>query len=92
MDDWDETVLDLVAAAMARAAASDLELPHIVHVYDRLLGVPCAIGPFPDPVTASIFADQYLRELIGEGDDAGVRVNVIALEPAWTRPTADRLR
>ena len=79
----DQHVLDMVDRAIAHAAVGALDLPHVVHIYDHLLRIPTVLGPFPDPVTASAFADRYLNEVNACGDDrAMLRADVIPLESA----------
>lgn len=64
----------------------------MVHVYDRVLGVPSVVGPFPDPVTAAVFAERYVDEVSGNGDRPGMlRVDVIPLERV-ARPVRMRSR
>ncbi len=70
-----------IARTTATDAASDLDLPHVVHVYDRVLGLPTVLGPFPDPVSAAAFAERYAREACGSDDVASLRTDVIPLEP-----------
>ena len=79
----DRDVIDKVDAALAKDCVFALDLPHIVHVYDHVLGVATAVGPFHDPVTASAFAERYLAEAVQQGDDrATLRVDVLPLEIA----------
>lgn len=70
-----------IGRTTATDAADDLDLPHVVHVYDRVLKLPTVLGPFPDPVSAAVFADRYAREACGSDDVASLRVDVIPLEP-----------
>ena len=72
-----------IGRTTARDAASDLDLPHVVHVYDRVLRLPTVLGPFPDPVSAAVFAERYAREVCGSDDLASLRTDVIPLEPVY---------
>ncbi|MFZ1489026.1 MAG: hypothetical protein WAS51_03740 [Ilumatobacteraceae bacterium] len=73
----------MVDRAIAHEEVRALDLPHVVHVYDHQLRVPTVLGPFPDPVTASAFAERYLSEVTACGDDrAMLRADVIPLESA----------
>ena len=79
----DQHVLDMVDRAIAHEAVCALDLPHVVHIYDHLLGIPTVLGPFPDPVTASAFAERYLSEVTATGDDPTMlRADVLPLESA----------
>lgn len=83
-------VLSMIDGAIARSEAELLDLPHVVHVYDRVLGTPCVLGPFPSPVAACAYAERFVREVLGPDDDrASLRVDVIALEPADDVPTPE---
>lgn len=74
-------VLSAVDDAIARSAAELLNVPHVVHVFDRVLGTPCAFGPFRSPVAASAFAEQFCRDVLGiDGDARSLRVDVVALQ------------
>jgi len=70
-----------IGRTTATDAASDLDLPHVVYVYDRVLRLPTVLGPFPDPVSAAAFAELYAREACGSDDVASLRMDVIPLEP-----------
>lgn len=81
MDVCRRGILDSVDEAIAAEAAEGLELPHVVYVFDHLLGIASAIGPFPNPIAASEFAEQYLDDVAAGGNDRGIlRVEVIPLE------------
>lgn len=82
-DVCESTMFAEIGRAAARDAASDLDLPHVVHVYDRVLRLPTVLGPFPDPVSAAVFAERYAREACGSDDVASLRVEVIPLEPVY---------
>lgn len=56
-------VIESIDRAIAVAEAARLDLPHVVYVFDRVTGLPSAFGPFECPVAASVFADQYLRDI-----------------------------
>lgn len=60
--------------------AETLEWPHVVLVFDRVLGLPTVLGPFPDPVSASVFAERYAYEVTGNSDRGSLRIDVVPLE------------
>jgi len=74
-------IVALVDCAIARDAIRTLDVPHVVHVYDRVLRLPIVLGPFPGPVSASVFAERYVADATGLADDrASLRADVIPLE------------
>ena len=72
-------VTESIDRAIALSEATRLDLPHVVCVFDRVTGLPSAFGPFESPVAASVFADQYLRD-IGCDQCSEVRAVVIPLD------------
>ncbi len=82
-------VMGEVDDVVAADAAVTLEWPHVVSVFDRLLGLPTVLGPFPDPVSASVFAERYAYEVTGNGDRESLRVDVVPLEHVAMPPTAN---
>ena len=81
IDRVDSAMLEAIIRTTARDVASELDLPHVVHVFDRVLGLPTVLGPFPSPMSAAMFAERYVREACGFGDVATLRADVIPLEP-----------
>ncbi len=59
-------VADSIDRAIAATEATQLDLPHVVCVFDRVTGLLNAFGPFDGPVAASVFADQYMRDVGGD--------------------------
>lgn len=72
-------VTESIDRAIAVAEATQLDLPHVVCVFDRVTGLPSAFGPFQSPVAASVFADQYLRD-VGRDQCSELRAVVIPLD------------
>ena len=96
-------VLSMVDAATARHEAAEIDLPHVVYVYDRVLGIPCALGPFRSSTAACPYADRFVREVLTPYDDmSSLRIDVVALQLAdtvagsrwytrwWPRPRRSR--
>ncbi|HEY4332728.1 MAG TPA: hypothetical protein VGM78_09165 [Ilumatobacteraceae bacterium] len=78
MSQW---IIDAIEKGARAAAIRELDLPHVVHVYDTLLGTPTVIGSFPDPITASEFADDYLDAIAANNQDRDTFVvTVIPIE------------
>lgn len=74
----------MIDAEIAQDEVRTLNLPHVIHIIDDLLGIPTVLGLFPDPITASIFAERYLDEVTrGTDDKFGLRAAVIPLETVW---------
>ena len=72
-------VTESIDRAIAVAEATRLDLPRVVCVFDTVSGLPSAFGPFKSPLAASVFADQYLRDV--ECDQCtDLRALVIPLE------------
>ncbi len=81
---WTTKVTDMIDAAIAQDEVRSLDLPHVIHIVDDLLGTPTVLGLFPDPITASIFAERYLDEVArGSDDKVGLHAAVIPLEMVW---------
>jgi len=79
------------SAPACRAVPADLlarlDLPHVVHVYDRLLGEHSVIGPFDDPVLACCYADRFRAEVLpADADPTVLEIVVVPLEPAPSAP------
>ncbi len=72
-------VTESIDRVIAAAEATRLDLPHVVCVFDGVTGSPSAFGPFEGPVAASVFADQYLRD-VGRDQCAELRAVVIPLD------------
>lgn len=56
-------IAESIDRAIAVAEVTRLNLPHVVCVFDTVTGLPSAFGPFESPLAASVFADQYLRDV-----------------------------
>lgn len=69
-----------VVAALAQEAVENLSLAHVVLVDDPYLDAPMVVGPFPGPVSAASFADQFRRDLRYEGCEASVAITVVPLQ------------
>lgn len=57
------TVIDDIAAE----EANSLDLPHVAHVVDPYQPTACVFGPFPSPLAAACFAEQYAADLTYDG-------------------------
>lgn len=67
--------------ATAAEEAQRLDLEHVVHVYDPLLGLQTVFGPFPGPVEASLFAEQFVIEAACAPGAPQLGMTVIPLDP-----------
>lgn len=85
-------VMGEVDDVVAAESAETLAWPHVVSVFDRLLGLPTVLGPFPDPVSASVFAERYAYEVTGNSDRESLRVDVVPLEHVVMPPPASGAR
>lgn len=80
-DDISRDFVNALDGVIARGASETLGLPHVVYVYDRESGVPCALGPFRSPVEACVYGERVVREMVGDtGDASSVRIDVASLE------------
>lgn len=77
-----------MAARAVHGATSDadrLDLPHVVHVFDRLLHEHSVIGPFEDPVAACCYAERFREEVLPAGADPELlEIVVVPLDAAPT--------
>lgn len=63
--------------------ADRLDLPHVVHVFDRLLAEHSVIGPFDDPVAACCYAERFRDEVLPAGADPELlEIAVVPLDAA----------
>jgi hypothetical protein len=69
---------DVVDGGLVAGEALRLDMPFVVHVVDRVVGVPSVFGPFEGPVEACAFAWRFVDEV--GCDQAAITVTVIALE------------
>ena len=72
-------ITESIDRVIAVAEATRLDLPHVVCVFDSITGLPSAFGPFESPVAASVFADQYLRD-VGRDQCSELRAVVVPLD------------
>ncbi len=88
MSEVERRVLSRAVRPSVDAADLRLDLPHVVHVYDRVLAEHSVIGPFDDPVLACCYADRFREEVLPAGADPEVlEIVVVPLDPA-PRPPA----
>lgn len=74
-------------AAQVDDVALRLELPHVVHVYDRLLAEHSVIGPFAYPIDACRWAETFREEVLPAGADPSVlEIAVVPLDPVGAVP------
>jgi hypothetical protein len=78
-----EELTDLVDTALAQTECERLSLPHVVCVFDRLTGLPSVFGPFSDPISASVAAADYVRD-VGCDYSGALDVRVVPLDPGIT--------
>lgn len=79
----DQWIIEEIKRGTQESLTRQFDLPHVVYVFDRLLGTPSVIGPFPDPITASLYVDEYLDVVAVNDDDRRTYdIKVIRLEPA----------
>lgn len=68
---------------LADDVADRLDLPHVVHVYDRVLAEHSVIGPFPDPVAACCYAERFRGEVLpADADPDLLEIVVVPLDAA----------
>lgn len=79
-------VAESIDRVIAEEESARIDLPHVVCVFDRDTGLPSAFGPFESPVAASVFADQYLRD-VGCDQCSEVRAVVIPLDSGQREPS-----
>jgi hypothetical protein len=72
---------------ITRDAITRIDLPHVVYVYDEVLGLPTVVGPFQDPVSACAFAEEFRGQVCGgQTSEGSITLTVVALEgvdEAW---------
>ena len=73
-------VSESVVWSMAAGEAAEISAPHVVVVFDLLTEQTSVLGPLADPVSAMVFAEQYVRYVGSIADDLVMRV--VAIEPA----------
>lgn len=79
----DRRVLHRAANCLVDGALDRLDLPHVVYVYDRLLGEHSVIGPFGDPVAACRYAERFRSEvLLPDADQDLLQIVVVPLDAA----------
>jgi hypothetical protein len=75
-------VISALDGLYVRDQADTLRFPHVVHVFDAVLGLTTIIGPFDCPACAATFADRYVEDVtVGCPAGEGLRVTVLPLEP-----------
>lgn len=83
MSDVDKTARAILASFDRRIAAAEarlIDLPHVVHVYDRELGFATVVGPFRDALSAAKFADRFIADVEAGEADGTLRADVLPLE------------
>lgn len=53
--------------------------PHVVVVVDLVTDETSVLGPFPEPMSALVFADQYVRDVGAEPDS--LLLTITTLDP-----------
>ncbi len=66
---------DLIAAIAGDDRAS-LDLPHVIAVYDPYLDTTNIIGPFPNPLAATVFADKLTADLTYDGCERPITTTI----------------
>jgi len=87
MPDWRRrwTLPRSVEELIARDATATLSRPHVVHVFDNAIGLPSAIGPFPDGISACEYAARSATELLAlDADLSTIQFVVIPLDSPQT--------
>lgn len=76
-----ELVREFLAKAVGAAALAELDLPHIVICRDSETGAVSYSGPFPDAVSALVFADRESALDQELNDGVLMRFSAAALYP-----------
>lgn len=84
-DPVSELVEEFLARALGAAAVGEIDLPHIVVCRDEETGTVSYSGPFPDGLTALVFAEREsaLDQALNDGDP--LRFSAAALYPTGPR-------
>lgn len=82
-----EALHELVARAVGAAAVAEVDLPHIVVCLDEQTGAVSYSGPFPDALSALLFAERESAQESRFNDGPPMRFSTAALYPAT--PTGD---
>lgn len=84
-DSGSEQVEEFLARALGAAAVGEVDLPHIVICRDEETGSVSYSGPFPNGLTALVFAEREsaLDQALNDGDP--LRFSAAALYPTGPR-------